>query len=115
MIYTGRIFDIVHINDKVSQIVLRKKDKDKIVPVAITVAGYWKDKAFNELKLKPKDKIRGNLFLRSRLYNGKYYTDVYFREIQLVEKSVDTKSAGRSIFETDEGYVVDTDSGEVIN
>ena len=51
MVYTGRIFDIVHINEKVTQIVLRKKDKDKIVPVAITVMGYWKDKAFNELKL----------------------------------------------------------------
>lgn len=114
MIYTGRIFDIVHINDNVSQIVLRKKDKDKIVPVAITVVGYWKDKAIKELKLKPKDKIRGNLHLKSRLYNGKYYTDAYFREIQLIEKSVDPNLAGRNIFETDEG-LVDTDSGEVIS
>ena len=30
MVYTGRIFEIVHVNDKVSQIILKKKDKDKI-------------------------------------------------------------------------------------
>ena len=114
MIYTGKIFDIVHINDTVSQIILRKKDKDKIVPVAITVIGYWKDKAFKELKLKPKDKIRGNLYLKSRLYNGRYYTDAFFREIQLLEKAADFKSiGGNNMFQTDEG-LVDTESGEVI-
>lgn len=111
MVYTGKIFDIVHINENVAQIVLRKKDKDKIVPVAVTVLGYWKDKALKELKLKPKDKIRGNLHLKSRLYNGRYYTDAYFREIQLIEKAADF--GVNNIFQTDEG-LVDTDSGEVI-
>jgi hypothetical protein len=104
MIYSGRIFDIVHINETVSQIILRKKDKDKIIPVAITVIGYWKDKAFKELHLKPKDKIRGNIYLKSRLYNGRYYTDVYFREIQLMEKAP-VKASG--IFN------VDKETGEV--
>jgi len=84
---TGRIFDIVTINDKVSQIVIRKKDKDKVVPVAITIMGYWKDKAINELKIRQKDKIKGNLYLKSRIYNDKYYTDVFFREIFVIEKA----------------------------
>jgi hypothetical protein len=84
---TGRIFDIVTINDKVAQIVIRKKDKDKVVPVAITIMGYWKDKAINELKIRQKDKIKGNLYLKSRIYNDKYYTDVFFREIFVIEKA----------------------------
>lgn len=84
MVIQGRIFDIVHINDLVMQIVIRKKDKDKIVPVAIQVVGYWKEKALS-MKLRPKDKIKGNLYLKSRLYNGKYYTDVFFREIYVIE------------------------------
>lgn len=111
MIYTGRIFDIVVINDKVAQIVLRKKDKDKIVPVAITIMGYWKDKALKDMKLKPKDKIRGNIYLKSNLFKGRYYTDVIFREIFLVEPAP-VKMSGLFV-ETDEG-LVDTDTGELI-
>jgi hypothetical protein len=111
MVYTGRIFDIIHINEKVSQIVLRKKDKDKIVPVAITIMGYWKDKAFNELKLKPKDKIRGNLYLKSNLWKGKYYTDACFREVYLVEPA--PIKMGENLFQTDDG-LVDIESGELM-
>jgi hypothetical protein len=87
MVITGRIFDIVTISDKVAQIVIRKKDKDKVVPVAITIMGYWKDKALNELKIRQKDKIKGNVYLKSRIYNDKYYTDVFFREIYVIEKA----------------------------
>lgn len=110
---TGRIFDIVIVNDKVAQIVIRKKDRDKIFPVSITVMGYWKDKALKELKLKPKDKIKGNLYLRSRLYKGKYYTDVFFRDIILVEKA--PAKLGGLFVDTEQGGVfVDTNTGEVI-
>ena len=63
MMITGKIFDIHILNDKSAQIILRKKLGDKVVPVAIEVFGYWKDKALNELKLKPKDKIRANFYL----------------------------------------------------
>lgn len=112
MIYTGRIFDIVEINEKVAQIVLRKKDKDKIVPVAITVMGYWKDKALRDMKLKPKDKIRGNIYLRSNLYKGRYYTDVMFREVFLVEPAPVKMNSGLFV-ETDEG-LIDTETGELV-
>jgi len=112
MVYTGRIFDIIHINDKVAQIVLKKKDKDKIVPVAVTIMGYWKDKAFNELKLKPKDKIKGNLYLKSNLYKGRYYTDAFFREVFLVEPAP-VKMGGTMFEQTEEG-LVDTDTGELM-
>jgi hypothetical protein len=111
MIYTGRIFDIVHVNDKVAQIILRKKDRDKIVPVAITVLGFWKDKALNEMKLKQGDKIRGNLYLKSNIYKGRYFTDAYFREITLVESApLKMKS---NLFESPEG-LVDTETGEIL-
>jgi len=111
MVYTGRIYDIIHVNDKVAQIVLRKKDKDKIVPVAISVMGYWRDKALNEMKLKPKDKIRGKLYLKSNLWKGKYYTDAFFREIHLVEPApIEMKN----LFQSDEG-LVDTETGELLN
>lgn len=101
MLIEGRIFDIVHISDKVAQIVLRKKDKDKYILVAISVFGYWRDKAINELKLKQKDKIKGKFYMTSKLYKEKYYTDVFFREITILEKSIN-------------GLLVDRDTGEVL-
>lgn len=116
MVITGRIFDIVIISDKVAQIVIRKKLSDKIVPVAITVYGYWKDKALNELKLKPKDKIKGNLYLKSRLYNGKYYTDVFFKEIYIAEEFIKTKlngGGGANLFQSD-GTFLDLETGEIM-
>jgi hypothetical protein len=91
MVIVGRIFDIKIINDKYAQVVLKKKMSDKIVPVAIGVFGYWKDKIIKEMKLKPKDKIKGNIYLKSNLWtdkNGvqKYLTDIYFKEVYLIEE-----------------------------
>lgn len=112
MVITGRIFDIVTISEKVAQLVLKKKMNDKIVPVAISIFGYWKDKALNEMKLKPKDKIKGNVYMKSKIYNGKYYTDVYFKEVYLVGEAPRAMN-GSSLFQTDEG-LVDTETGEFI-
>lgn len=105
MIITGRIFEIVIVNDAIAHIVIKKKDKGKIVPVAITVSGYWKDKALKELQ--PRDKIRGNLYLKSRLYNNRYYTDVFFREIYIVEK------APVKMRKSETGDLFDPKTGEV--
>lgn len=112
MVITGRIFDIIIINEKVAQIVLKKKMNEKIVPVAISVFGYWKDRALNEMKLKPKDKIKANVYMKSNIYKGKYYTDVYFKEVILVEPAPKILN-GSSLFKTDEGYV-DTETGELM-
>jgi len=123
MVITGRIYDIVTVNDKVSQIILRKKLQDKIVPVAISVFGYWKDK-MNQMGLKPKDKIRANIYLKSKQWNDKWYTDVFFKEIHLVEKAP-IRMGERSLFEPQEevhedefidedGNLIDISSGEKI-
>jgi len=107
MVITGRIFDIVIVSDKVAQIVLKKKMADKIVPVAIAVFGYWKDKIINEMKLKPKDKIKGNIYLKSRIYNGKYYTDIYFKEVYVVEEYIKPFSNVGNLFEEQEKAVIE--------
>lgn len=126
MVIVGRIYEIVSVSDMVSQIILRKKVRDKIVPVAISVIGYWKDKMIS-MNLKPKDKIRANFYMKSRMWNGKWYTDVYFREIDLIEKAPIKIGGNRSLFELNEedihddgfidgdGNLIDTSSGEKMN
>ena len=120
MVIVGRIFDIVVINERVAQIVLKKKMNDKIVPVAITVFGYWKDRALRDMNLKMKDKIKGNVYMKSKIYNGKYYTDVYFKEVYLVDeippKPITAKAGDlfpENLVNTEEG-IVDTDTGEIL-
>jgi hypothetical protein len=103
-VITGRIFEIIVISEKVAQIVINKKDsKGKVIPIAISVVGFWKDKAMN---LKQKDKIRGNLYFKSNLYNGKYYTDVQFKEIDVLEQA--------PINMSQRTLLVDVETGEII-
>jgi hypothetical protein len=111
MIITGRIYDIVIINDKVAQIVLKKKLNDKIVPVAISIFGYWKTKAIEEMKVKLKDKIRGNVYLKSNIYKGKYYTDIFFKEIYFVNEKQDSDTG--MFIKTEDG-LVDFETGELM-
>jgi hypothetical protein len=103
-VLSGRIFEIIIVNEKVAQIVINKKDKNgKVIPITVSVVGFWKDKIAN---LKQKDKIRGNLYLKSNLYNGKYYTDVQFKEIDLLEPAP-VKMGTTTLF-------VDRETGEIL-
>jgi len=103
-VLSGRIFEIIIVNEKVAQIVINKKDKNgKVIPITISVVGFWKDKIAT---LRQKDKIRGNLYLKSNLYNGKYYTDVQFKEIDLLE-AAPIKMGRNTLF-------VDKETGEVL-
>jgi hypothetical protein len=112
---TGRIFDINHINDKCIQVVLSKKVNGKKTPIAFAVLGVWKDVVVNQLKLKPKDKIRGNVVLKSNLFKGKYYTDVVLKNIELIpEKIKDDKHEGELYDDDAQGFIVDEETGEVL-
>jgi hypothetical protein len=103
-VLSGRIFEIIIVNEKVAQIVINKKDKNgKVIPITISVVGFWKDKIAT---LRQKDKIRGNIYLKSNLYNGKYYTDVQFKEIDLLE-AAPIKMGRNTLF-------VDKETGEVL-
>ena len=103
-VITGRVFEVIIVNDKVAQIIINKKDSSgKIIPIAISVVGFWKDKIMN---LKQKDKIRGNLYFKSNMYNGKYYTDVQFKEIEIIEKAPIKMSSNT--------FLVDKETGEVL-
>lgn len=83
---TGRIYEIVTVNEKVIQIILRKKDRGKFELSALTLFGYWKDKAM-EQGLRPKDKIKANFRIRSNEHKGRYYSEAMCREIYIVEKA----------------------------
>ena len=76
----AKILVINRISEKSAQIVVEKQIKGKKTPIAINVFGFWKDK-MESLKLLPKEKIEGRVYAKSNLYNGKWYTDLYFKGI----------------------------------
>lgn len=82
---TGKILTINILSEKSAQIVLEKQIKGKKTPIAIEVFGYWKEQ-FDKLNLRAKDKIVGKFVMHSRLYKGRWYTDLNFREIKKWEK-----------------------------
>ena len=111
-VVVGRIFEIHIISDKVAQVIIRKKDRDKIIYQAYGVFGFWKDKLM-ELNLKPKDKIKANVHIKSNFFKEKnrWYTDVFFRDVYVVEIApIKMKTSG--LFDGIEGKV-DIETGEV--
>ncbi len=105
---TGRIYHINPINDKVIQIVLKKKVYGKDTPIAFAVIGYWKDIVLNQLKLKVKEIVN--------LYKGKYYTDVTLRDIEIVPDKPKEEKGEQTTLNMDGygGYIVDEETGEII-
>lgn len=106
MVITGKIFDIHKLGDKEAQIVIRKKMGDKIVPVAINIFGFWYEKAILQQKLKQGDKIKANLYMKSKFWEkgNKYFTDVYFKEVHVIEFS-DPFSERNVLFDEDTGEI----------
>jgi len=109
-ILKGKIFDIHNITDKDVQIVVRKKIGEKIVPVAISMFGFYWEKA-KAMGLKQGDKITGKVYLKSKFWEKgtKYFTDAYFKEIKVLER-------GNTIqFISDQKRtIVNTETGEII-
>ena len=99
----GKILMINIISDKSAQVVIEKQIKGKKTPIAINIFGFWKDK-METLKLLPKEKIEGRVYVKSNLYNGKWYTDLYFKGIdRYVQKPKFKKpESNLNLFDEDE-------------
>lgn len=122
---TGRILTINIVSDKVAQIVIKKQVDGKIVPIAINLFGFWKDK-MHELHLNKGDKISGRLYIKSNLWKGKYFTDVYFKAIEKVENKPkysfqeNSKPTQNLFDEVDDdvlngiGNIIDEETGEIL-
>lgn len=118
---TGRILTINVVSQKLAQIVLKKQVAGKLTPIAINVFGFWKDK-MDELKLLKNEKIGGTIYLKSNLYKGKYYTEVYFKEIERIQQIAkntffeQNKKTEQNLFDDDDitTYIVDEETGEII-
>lgn len=82
----GTIYDIIEIDNDTIKVLLNKRDFGKPYLSAVTYWGYWKKKAL-EQGIGIKDKIKTNVVIKSREYNGKYYDQQQGRQIYIVSKA----------------------------
>lgn len=115
----GKILVINVISEKSAQVVIEKTIKGKKTPIAINVFGFWKEKMEN-LKLQPKEKIEGRVLIKSNLYKGKWYTDLYFRGIdRFVPKPKYKPENKNELFDKDMEYGINNqpfidENGEIL-
>jgi hypothetical protein len=83
-VITGRILTILNTSDLACQVVLSKTIRGKKTAIAIDAFGRWKEH-IQSMNLCKGDKIKGMVYLKSNFYKKKWYTDLYFREIEKVE------------------------------
>lgn len=93
----GKVFQVLEVSSYVAQVILKKRVHGKTQPIAFVALGHWRDVVVRDLKLKKDDYILANFYLKSRLYNGKWYTEAEIRNIQRVEKpqKKDTETPGQ--------------------
>ena len=85
MVIEGYIFDKITISEKVIQIVMRRKHKEKYIYVCFIAFGRLIDK-IAELDLEQKDKIRIEYYIKSKKWNERYSTDAIIENIELKER-----------------------------
>jgi len=113
----GKIFLINKVSDKSAQIVLCKNIRGKNVLIIISIFGIWKKK-FEEKGIKKNDTISGTVYSDAKLYNGKWYNDLYFNEvIKKQPRNRNRKMDVQDLF-SDGGignnYIVDEETGEIL-
>lgn len=113
----AKVFLINKISDKSAQIVLSKKIRGKDVLFIVSIFGIWKKK-FEEKGIKKNDTISGTVYSDAKLYNGKWYNDLFFNEvIKHQPRNRNRKMEVQDLF-SDGGignnYIIDEETGEIL-
>lgn len=85
LVIEGYIFDRIDVSEKVTQIVMRKKHKERYNYICFVAFGWVKDR-INELDLQQKDKVRIEYYIKSKKWNERYSTDAIIEKIDLKER-----------------------------
>lgn len=101
----GKVFEVVKTSDKVWTVVLRKKKKERIFPVAFTCFSYTIE-AIQEQGIDEKDRVMIDFHPKSNKWKERYFTDLIVDKITLLKKDDSTLSA----FATE---YVDEETGEI--
>lgn len=122
---SGKVFQIIEVNNFVVKLVIQKRVSGKQTPIALDALGHHRDEVL-KLGLKKGDKIWGRVQLKSKLHNGRYYTDVTIKDVQLLQpkpkkpKQSDPNQGEMPFLDEkelpplEEKHIIDPETGEVL-
>jgi len=108
----GKVFDVIHRSDKVWEVVLRKKHKDKIVPISFIAFSFIIEDV-KRLNIKPKDRIKIQFHLQSKMFNDRYYTSAIIDKIDMLLKDTGTSNMFHTDLTSTPFGDVDMKTGEI--
>ena len=86
MVIRGKVFDIIKVSDKVTQVVLIVKKGTGFIHVCFIA--YQDVKALiNQINLCKKDIVKIDYYVKSKKYEDKYFTSAIIEKIIITEKS----------------------------
>jgi RNase P/RNase MRP subunit p29 len=112
MTIEGKVFEILQSSEKMWEVVLRKKHKEKIVPISFLAFSFTINDV-KRLNIKPKDRVKIQFHLRSKMYGNRYYTSAVIDKIDILQRDAGTPN----MFHTDVASMpfgdVDMETGEI--
>jgi hypothetical protein len=112
----GRIYQVIAENDYFGMLIMKKRIKGMIVPLAFSLKGEFKRICCDKKEMTEGDKVRIWFVPVCRKHNEKYYTNLVIEKMEILEKNAKNLLNWKDSYEVDEdtGEVIDTETGEVI-
>lgn len=100
MVAKGKVIDIIDVSDKVTQVIVQSKKGENYFPICFTA---YQDVLIliKQIRLEKRDVVKITYFLKSKKYEGKYYTSAIIEKINIITKKP-------------EQFMVDMETGEII-
>ena len=113
----GRIYQIASEGDYFGTLVMKKRIRGMIMPLAFSLKGEWKRACCDKKEIAEGDKVRIWFVPICKKHNERYYTNLVIEKMEVLEKNPNNLFNWKDSYEVDEdtGDVVDTETGEIIN
>lgn len=85
MVIEGYVYDRIEVNEKVIQIIIKKKYKEIYLFNAFISFGWIKDLII-EQDIRQKDKVRIEYHIKSKKWNDRYLTELIIDKIDIKER-----------------------------
>ena len=85
MVVNAVIYDVINVNDKVTQVIVKSKHNNIFINVCYIAFGDVMRKIKTD-NIEKSDRVRIKYYLKSKKWNDKYSTDAIIQEISIKEK-----------------------------
>jgi hypothetical protein len=85
MVFTGRVLNVIEINEKITQVIVQHKKGEVFFPICFTAFGKARQNV-NKLVVEKKDIVKINYHIKSKKSDERYFTTVVVDDIKITKK-----------------------------